>query len=564
MAYADRIIGARFVEFLRRRLIFIRELLADNGSLYLHLDWRKTHYLKVVCDEVFGEQNFRSQIVWQRTNARSTRERWPRIHDVILFYTKTSDYMFRSVDIAADKRKMPHTLIGGSDGKKYQTYELTAQGETKKGESGMPWRSVKLPPGRHWANTHATMDGWEEEGLIHWPKNRGFPRKRAEEPFDEDARTVVVGDIWNDIDRINQAAKERLKYPTQKPEALLDRIISASSNEGDLVLDAFVGSGTTAVVADGLGRRWIGIDCGKFAVYTTQSRLLAKSLHAVEAQPFELATGGLYHNDLLEELSFPDFQSFCLDLFGCRPGKHTISDVPMAGTRKGAPVHFFRYDQTEAVMGRDYIESLHERIGSKVSGSVCVIAPVSACDPGLFEDIVQLGKVSYFILRVPYSVIEALHDRGFEHIEQPASEEEINNPLDAYGFDFIELPEVSLRREADGETFRLHIESFMRGGLDPDDFDQLPDAGRGDLAMVMMDATYDGELFRISHWKFADELKSAEWALSLALSECGERLMVIFLDTHGNERREIIAPTADTNAEPTPARKASANSSVPR
>jgi len=173
---------------------------------------------------------------------------------------------------------------------------------------------------------------------------------------------------------------------------------------------------------------------------------------------------------------------------------------------------------------------------------------------------VQVGEVSYFILRVPYSVIEALHDRGFEHIEQPASEEDINNPLDVYGFDFIELPEVKTRRVSNRDEFRLHIESFMRGGLDPDDFEELEDAGRVDLAMVMVDAKYDGELFRLSHWQFADELKNAEWTLSLPFAECGERLMVVFLDTHGNERREIMAPSAEAKPKTSRTKKAPSKS----
>lgn len=357
---------------------------------------------------------------------------------------------------------------------------------------------------------------------------------------------MPASSVWNDIQQLyadpraykpEQAEHSEITgYPTQKPSRLLERVVELSSDPGDIVLDCFVGSGTTAEVADRLGRRWIAVDSGKLAIYTTQRRLLSAG-----AGSFDLCTAGLYDNDLLEGLAFPEFESFCLDLFGCRPRAHMISEVPMAGTRKGAPVHFFRYDQTGAMMGREYIRTLHERIGSKVSGSVCVVTPVSACDPGLFEDIVQLESVSYFILRVPYSVIEALHDRGFEHIDQPASEDEVNDPLDAYGFDFIELPEVETRAAADGDVFHLHVEKFMRGGLDPDDFEDLPDAGRRDLAMVMVDSKYDGELFRISDWRFADELRATDWTISLPLVECDERLMFVFLDTHGNERREILA-----------------------
>jgi DNA modification methylase len=561
-AYADKVAGAEFVELLRKRLIFIHQLLADNGSLYVHLDWRKTHYIKIVLDEIFGEQNFRSQIVWQRTNARSTKDQWPRIQDVILFYTKSSDYIYHPTEVAADKRKMPHTLITGPDGLKYQTYELTAQGETKKGESGRPWNGVPLPPGRHWGNSHATMDEWEDAGLMHWPQNGGFPRKRAEEPFDEEARTVVVGDIWTDIDRINQAAKERVSYPTQKPEALIDRIITASSDEGDLVLDCFVGSGTTAVVADGLDRRWIGVDCGKFAIYTTQSRLLAKSAKDLPLQSFELGSAFLYDNELIEKLSFEEFKKFSLQLFGCSDEPFELAQVPMAGTRKAAPVHVFPFNETDAVMGRAYIESLHERLGELVSGAICVIAPVFACDPMLFEDDIELpkpggGKLSYFIFRVPYSVIEALHERGFDHLEQPKSIKDVGGAaFDSYGFDFMEPPEVEATHTHDGDVLTIEIRSFMRGGLDPDEFDELPEAGREDLAMVMVDTDEDDGIFNINEFFFGADLKGAEWRFTIDTSKCGDHLLLIYLDTHGNERREVIPK--DGKAAPAKAKTAAA------
>jgi site-specific DNA-methyltransferase (adenine-specific)/adenine-specific DNA-methyltransferase len=549
-AYSDKVAGAEFVELLRRRLIFIHELLSDDGSLYVHLDWRKTHYIKAVLDEIFGEENFRSQIVWQRTNARSTKDQWPRIHDVILFYTKSNDWIYHPTEVAANKKKMPHTLITWKDGLKYQTYELTGQGETKKGESGRPWKGVKLPPGRHWGNSHATLDEWDEAGLIHWPQNKGFPRKRAEEPFDEDARTVVVGDIWTDIDRINQAAKERASYPTQKPEALIDRIIAASSKEGDLVMDCFLGSGTTAVVADGLDRRWIGIDCGKYAVYTAQTRLLKKDVAGLPLQPFELATAGLYDNTLIEEFSFDQFQDFALQLFGCVKQPFQLAQVEMSGTRKGAPVYVFPFDDVDAVMGVPFIDSLHERIGELVSGSVCVIAPVFACDPTLFQDTIDRPKrdgsiVSYLIFRVPYSVIEALQERGFNYLEQPKSIKEVGGAaFDSYGFDFMEPPEVEAAHAYDGDSLTVEIKSFQRGGLDPDEFPDLPDAGRGDLAMVMVDTDEDDGIFNISDCFFADALEKAEWKFTLDTSKCGEHLLLIYLDTHGNERREVIPKNA--------------------
>ena len=222
-------------------------------------------------DAVFGPENFRNEIVWKRTNARSTSSRWPRLHDIILFYSKTKRFLFESQKVPAEEKKLPHTLITRPDGQRYQTYELTGAGTTKKGESGKPWKGFDPSTyGRHWANSHDQLDAWDAEGLIHWPKPGsagGFPRRRAAQPFDPSSRKVTVGDIWADIDRINQAAKERLGYPTQKPEALLERIINASSTEGDVVLDPFCGCGTAVAVAERLRRRWIGIDITYLAHY---------------------------------------------------------------------------------------------------------------------------------------------------------------------------------------------------------------------------------------------------------------------------------------------------------
>jgi site-specific DNA-methyltransferase (adenine-specific) len=256
------------------RLIELHRVLKPTGSLYLHCDPTASHYLKILLDAVFGPNGYVAEIIWRRTNARGTVGRWPRLHDTIFHYAKTEDFFFRSTKVKADKQKLPHTLITAPDGKKYQTYELTGAGQTKEGESGKAWRGFDPNIyGRHWGNSQAQMDGWDALGLIHWPKDGGFPRRRDAEPFDPEARQVVVGSVWADIDRLNQTSKERLGYPTQKPLALLERIISASSNAGDLVLDPFCGCGTTVHAAQKLDRRWIGIDITHLAIHLIQRRL---------------------------------------------------------------------------------------------------------------------------------------------------------------------------------------------------------------------------------------------------------------------------------------------------
>lgn len=266
------------------RLMELHRVLKPTGSLYLHCDPSASHYLKMTLDAIFGPTSFRNEIIWKRTNARGTRGKWPALHDTLLFYSKTAVFTFTPQLGKGDLQKIPHTLITGLDGKKYQTFELTGPGQTKDGESGRDWRGFNPSVfGRHWGQPERERDALDLQGLIHWPSNGGFPRRRAEEPFDPGARVVVVGDVWTDVDRLNQAAKERLGYPTQKPLALLERIIGASSRPGEVILDPFCGCGTTVHAAESTGRAWIGIDVTNYAVKLIQTRL-ASAFNGLEIE----------------------------------------------------------------------------------------------------------------------------------------------------------------------------------------------------------------------------------------------------------------------------------------
>jgi site-specific DNA-methyltransferase (adenine-specific) len=324
-----------YLVMMAARLVELHRVLKPTGSLYLHCDPTASHYLKIILDTIFGPENFRNEIVWLRHNARSTVGRWPRVHDTLLFYTKSDSFLFRPLQVAADKAKLPHTLITGPDGQKYQTYELTAPGITQAGESGKPWRGHNTASmGRHWANNHATMNAWDVRGLIHWPKNGGFPRRRDENPFVLDARKVTVGDVWVDVDRINQAAHERLGYPTQKPLALLERIISASSNPGDVILDPFCGCGTAVAAAEKLGRRWIGIDVTHLAISIQKSRLremFPSIAFQVIGEPEDIgAARQLAKDDRYQ------FQWWALSLIRARPlGGEAGSKTGKKGSDKG-------------------------------------------------------------------------------------------------------------------------------------------------------------------------------------------------------------------------------------
>lgn len=248
-AYSDKIKGAQFIEFLRKRLIFLREILAEDGSIYVHLDYKKGHYIKTILDEIFGEYRFISDICWIRTfnsgSSKSLAKKFPSNFDNIFLYSKNENYIFNHQFKAYSEGAIKRYDQVDEFGKRFKwnplktvsddkLTKLIAQGNAKI----IP--SSKYPVYKHYLNL-----------------DKGAP----------------IDNVWN-ISNIGTFAEERIDYPTQKPEALLERMIKASSNEGDVVLDCFAGSGTTLTASEKLNRRWIGIDCGKLSVYTIQSRLL--------------------------------------------------------------------------------------------------------------------------------------------------------------------------------------------------------------------------------------------------------------------------------------------------
>ena len=313
-----------YLAMMAVRLLELHRVLKPTGSLYLHCDPTASHYLKILLDAVFGARNFRAEIIWQRTNARGTPKNWPHLHDVIFHYADEST-SHAIPKVKANKAKMPHTLVTGTDGRKYQTYELTGAGVTKDGESGKPWRGFDVTKlGRHWGNSHSQLNEWADQGLIHFPPNNGFPRRKDEKPFDPESRTVTVGDIWVDIDRLNQTAKERLGYPTQKPVALLERILQASSNPGDVVLDPFCGCGTTVHAAEKLGRSWIGIDVTHLAIGLIEKRLrdaFPKVQFITHGTPQDLqGAQDLARRGRDDSNYYFEFEKWALSLLNAQPG----------------------------------------------------------------------------------------------------------------------------------------------------------------------------------------------------------------------------------------------------
>lgn len=263
-SYRDDLVGSHFIEFMRRRLILLRELLSEDGSIYVHLDSNMTSQIKVIMDEVFGSKNFRGFITRKKcSNKNSTRNTYGNISDYILFYSKTDKFTWhRATSVWTDQKILKeYPCIDEATGRRYKKVPIHAPG-IRNGETGKEWKGMLPPPGKHWQYTPEKLDEFDRNGDIYWSSN-GNPRRKV---YLDTDKGIPVQDIWLDAqDSLNQSIKIT-GYPTEKNPNLLKRIIEASSNKGEIVLDCFAGSGTTLGVAQQLGRKWIGIDNSSEAI----------------------------------------------------------------------------------------------------------------------------------------------------------------------------------------------------------------------------------------------------------------------------------------------------------
>ncbi len=261
-----------FIAMIYERLVLMRDLLAENGSIYVHCDWRVSSYLRQTIEEVFGISSYRNEIVWQRTNAHNETGQYGRIHDTIHFATKLpSGYTWHPDAVAFSEEQLGRYKKDAQD-RYYTTQDMTAP-RVGSSSGKFLWRGTMPSSTRGWGYTLEQLEAWWAEGRIATKKD-GTPRMDGLIVYLDSKVGQAPQSIWQDISRVTNTGAERLGYPTQKPEALLERIIKASSNEGDLVADFFCGSGTTAAVAEKLGRKWIVSDLGKFAIHTTRKRLI--------------------------------------------------------------------------------------------------------------------------------------------------------------------------------------------------------------------------------------------------------------------------------------------------
>ncbi len=321
-----------YLAMMAPRLIELWRVLKGTGSIYLHCDPTASHYLKMLMDAIFGPVNFRNEIIWKRTSGHSDAKRYGRVHDVLLYCTRTEDPSWNDTYQPYDPGYVEqYYRYEDGDGRRFMSADLGAAGLTGGGYD-YEWKGVR----RVWRCPQSTMERLEREGRIYYTKN-GIPRLKR---YLDESKGLPVQDVWTDVESLRSWHQEKLGYPTQKPEALLERIIKASSNDGDTVLDPFCGCGTTIAVAQRLKRRWIGIDITHLAVALMKHRLKdmfgEDAEYEVIGEPVDLAGA--------KELAADDhyqFQWWALGLVGARPTEQK------KGADKGIDGRLYFHDEPE-------------------------------------------------------------------------------------------------------------------------------------------------------------------------------------------------------------------------
>lgn len=338
-----------YLVMMTARLVELHRVLKPTGSLYLHCDPTASHYLKIILDAIFGPTNFRSEVIWKRTGAHNSAHRWGPVHDVVLFYTVSAEYTWNSTFQPYTPEYEAKFNLSDERGK-YMPISLTGPG-VRHGDSGLPWKGIDpTSVGRHWQPSSTAynvyeeltgdslaalpiqerLDRMEEAGLIWWPqKIGGTPRFKQ---YLGDMPGLAVQDIITDIPAIGASAAERLGYPTQKPVALLERILTSSSNPGDVVLDPFCGCGTTVDAAQKLDRQWIGIDVTYIAIDLIDKRLRATygkdvaETYKVHGIPHDLSGA----RALFAANPF-DFERWAVSLVAGQPNEKQVGDKGIDG-----------------------------------------------------------------------------------------------------------------------------------------------------------------------------------------------------------------------------------------
>lgn len=483
--YTDIWANDTYLQFMYERLLLIKEFLAPHGSLYLHTDWHRGHLLRSVADEVLGPDSFRNELIWQRIYAHSDAQGFGVVHDSVLYYAGSNATFRRQFRAHSDSYIASHYGQRDPDGRQFRLVTLSAAGSGPARQFGE--RLVDPPPGRHWAWSQARIDEGLRSGKIVFAST-GQPNIKQ---YLEETQGTAISSMWTDVQPVNPASPEGVGFPTQKPEALLERIIRASSNPGDIVLDCFIGSGTTAAAAQKLGRRWIGADINKGAIQTTEKRLAAiiedqakaasseqLAMESSEALlPAQLGFSVHRVNDYDLQIQHNEAVNLAVEHLGA---DRTKTDAFFQGTLGRELLYIVAFNHPCSPLDLQAVaRELEQRPDEQRNVVVVALGRELACEPWLenYNRVRPINKIRLIELRT-----DPKYGKFFEH--RPAS--------------------ARVRFEPDGDSVRIAIDDFISpsiverlSGQEGILTAQIPD-WRAMVDSVFIDAAYDGEVFSVT------------------------------------------------------------------
>lgn len=514
-AYTDKIKDVEFVDFLRKRLILAKEILAPDGTICVHLDNRKSHYIKVICDEIFSNYDFR-QITWV-CGLMGSGNYFPKAHEVILCYKPFGSEI------------NPQNRLG---------YSKTILKSLKKDENGWYYsRGRESSGGMKSLKTYICRDPEKnKEEAIDWAM-----QNKKQPVWDVWIGNKDVADVFNDfsVGTYNKD-KNSVDYPTQKPDELLKRFILTFTNEDDIVFDFFGGSGTTAAVSEKLNRKWVTCDIGKLSYYTIQKRLLTiqnsvslnnnNKNYDKKYKSFITAQLGVYDLNKTFNMEWDLYKDFLSNLFDFQLNKHRINGISFDGKKEGSPVLIFDFKKLKnSVIDLDYLEDLHGNIKDKTNGKVYIVSPINYVD--FMSDYYEIEDVRYYFLKVPYHIIKELHKTPFKRSKQPQNKNNVNDLYYSLGFHFILPPDIKTSWNWDNEKIKIVIKYFKTK-------EETDINGFETLSSIFIFKKCNG-IYILTKAIFKEEFKNEDYSFFIPLEDFNDEIKVVYRDLFGNESIEI-------------------------
>ena len=486
-----------YLNYLYPRLALMRELLSEKGSIYVHLDWHVGHYVKVILDDIFGKENFVNEIIWQRTGAQNNPGQFGTNYDQIYLYQKSNNRIWNEQYEAYDEEHLDTYFKKDEEtGRLYRLNNPTGQG-WQDHERDFGSGSIKPPAGRHWSVGQEQIDTWKREGRIVFTKS-GYPFVKK---YADELPGKVLQAIWTDCIPPRKSA-ELVGYATQKPEKLLKRILLSSSNEGSVVADFFVGSGTSAAMSEQLGRKWIASEIGKPGIMLSRKRLIDGS-----AKPFLYQSIGDYQREQLvqtmgSKYRIGDLAHVVLGLFGALP--FPTEDNPnrnlgyMPHTK-----HLVYVDSPNKLCGLSTLKRAQQLRDTHLGGwdKVTVLAWNFVNDVGQIID--SLGDNKLEVLVIPPDLLDKLSSKAtYKKLKDEGK-------IRFSSLQYLTIKEPKVTTSGDEDEIEVSLDNYML--LSPDSL-PLDDANKEKLQEVIakspldlieywsVDPDYDGEIFR-SVWQ---------------------------------------------------------------